>query len=164
MYKSREERVIFNRLCDFSYQKVSYKITNSPPEQSSCHCQQADLFVVPLGLGCSRVMICVLHIILTLSVGIPYQVHATLPSGNYRDKVMEEISKQLLLSDGKEVGDCDAILVSSPGEIDSQHCSSAFNCVTVRAYFSLKGCLIFSSGTRFTQPFRRKQALDITFA
>ena len=36
MYESRKERVIFNRLCDFSYQKVTYKTTNSPPEQNIC--------------------------------------------------------------------------------------------------------------------------------
>ena len=121
--------------------------------------QHSKLFTV---CWCTKSMSCVLPIILSLSAGNYARVHAILQS----EAIIEEISKQLLLSDGKKVGDCDAILVKSPGEIDSQHCSSAFNCVTVRvrAYFSLKGCLIFSSGTRFTQPFRRKQALDITRA
>ena len=68
-------------------------------------------------------MIPTIHLILALSVGISPQVHAVPPTV----KIIEEISKQptVLLSDGKEVGDCDAILVSSPGEIDSQHCCTA---------------------------------------
>ena len=63
-----------------------------------------------------------LHIVLTLCASLAYQVHATLTSGNYIDHVIEEISKQLQLSDGKAVWDCDAILVSSPGVLDSQLC------------------------------------------
>ena len=65
-------------------------------------------------------MSCVLPIILALSAGNYARVHAILQS----EAIIEEISKQLLLSDGKKVGDCDAILVKSLGEIDSQHCSS----------------------------------------
>ena len=60
------------------------------------------------------------HILLTFCASLSYQVQANPTSGNYRDHVIQEISRQLQLSDGKEIWDCDAILVSSPGEIDSQ--------------------------------------------
>ena len=63
-----------------------------------------------------------LHIVLTLCASLAYQVQSTLTSGNYVGHVMEEISRQLQISDGKEIWDCDAILVSSPGELDSQLC------------------------------------------
>ena len=81
-------------------------------------------------------MVCILHIILALSAGTYPTVHAIIQPG----KVIEEISKQLHLSDGKKVGDCDAILVSSPGEIDSQHCYSKNQNILSIAHCSLKGC------------------------
>ena len=67
------------------------------------------------------IIIPVLQIILPLSIWVPYHVHAT----HYVTKVKEEVSNQLMQSGGKAIGDCDAILVSSTGELDSQHCYSA---------------------------------------
>ena len=70
-------------------------------------------------LDLNEIMILVLHIFLSLSTWVPYQVQAT----HYVTKVKEEVSNQLMLSGGKAIGDCDAILVSSTGELDSQqHC------------------------------------------
>ena len=58
-------------------------------------------------------MIGALQITLT-SMGIfPLLLSASPQSGG----IVEEISKQLYLSDGKAIGGCDAILVSSPGII-----------------------------------------------
>ena len=55
-----------------------------------------------------------------MSVGIfPLLLNASPQPG----KIVQEISKQLHLSDGKRIGDCDAILVSSTGYIFMQHCS-----------------------------------------
>ena len=59
-------------------------------------------------------MIRELHIILHITIGIfPLLLIASPPSAG----IMEEISKQLHLSGGKTIGDCDAVLVSSPGDI-----------------------------------------------
>ena len=59
-------------------------------------------------------MICELHIILYITVGIfPLLLIASPQSG----VITEEISRQLQQSDGKTIGDCDAILLSSPGNI-----------------------------------------------
>ena len=76
---------------------------------------------VTLILDFNEIMILLLQIFLSLTIWVPYQVHAT----HYVTQVKEEVSNQLLLSGGKAVGDCDAILVSSTGELDSQHCYSA---------------------------------------
>lgn len=59
-------------------------------------------------------MIRELHIILCITLGIlPLLLLASPQSG----VITEEISRQLQLSDGKTIGDCDAILLSSPGDI-----------------------------------------------
>ena len=73
-------------------------------------------------LDLNEIMILVLHIFLSLSTWVPYQVQAT----HYVTKVKEEVSNQLMLSGGKAVGECDAILVSSPGELLQQHCYSKY--------------------------------------
>ena len=56
------------------------------------------------------------HIILAIAIciGTIPIVHSVLQS----ERIIEETSNQLLESDGKRVGDCDAILVSSPGEVN----------------------------------------------
>ena len=112
----RGERYFQSTLHNFSYQYVGSKTPHLPTKIWSSS------FINTLScvgfFDCSNGMICVLHLILALTVGISPRVHAILPSG----KIIEDISKQL---DGKEVGDCDAILVSSPGEIDSQSCCTA---------------------------------------
>ena len=72
-------------------------------------------------LDFNEIMIPVLQIILPLSIWVSCQVQAT----HYVTKVKGEVSDQLMLSGGKAIGDCDAILVSSTGELDSQHCYSA---------------------------------------
>ena len=112
------DRFVFNRL------SVTKKSGARQVAYHSHYWQPSELLLGAwIALKCYIVMNCFLHIILTFSVGIPFRVHAIIQAG----RVMEEISRQLHVSDGKTVGDCDAILVSSPGNIDSQHCSSALN-------------------------------------